>query len=87
MQIVRYILKASEPIGAPFPCVIFHFVGYSMDEAVEIMGNKYAGFASSMVVQFRHEVFDILVQSDSMGIIETKAGANSGLFVCSVAVF
>lgn len=87
MEIIRVVFTAPDPFSAPFPKVIFHLIGYSDTEALELMGNKYAGFASTMNQTFRDQVDSILCEPSVVGIIEVNPSHPFCSFVHAVEFF
>ena len=87
MQIVRVILKASDPYSAPIPSATFHLIGCDLSQAIDLMGSKYAGFASSMVEKQCDYVDNCVFDNQSTNIVEVHSSVRWAFFVPSLEVF
>jgi len=87
MQIVRVIFKASDPLSAPVPSATFHLIGFDLSEAIDLMGTKYAGFASSMIQEYCDYVTNCVFDNQSTNIVEVHKSVRWAFLVPSLEVF
>jgi len=87
MQVVRVILKASDPFSAPVPSATFHLIGFDLSQAIELMGLKYAGFASSMVQEYCDYVDNCVFDSQSINVVEVHESVKRAVLVSSLEIF